>query len=47
MRALEVIELSTGESVGFAGIEEFLTRNPRNPAHVERWTSPTIVISRP
>ena len=81
---------TTGESVGFADIEEFLPRNsaptsffafawdgttmrraggrtrpvpnglyrielsvlkalgdPDNPAHVEHWTSPNIVINRP
>jgi len=87
---LEVIDLTTGLSAGFADLEEFLGRNsaptsffaipwngttvqqaggtaqpvpngayriemsvlkalgdPLNPADVERWTAPTIVISRP
>jgi len=87
---LEVFDLATGLSAGFADLEEFLGRNsaptsffaiswngttmqqaggtaqpvpngayriemsvlkalgdPLNPAHVERWTAPTIVISRP
>ena len=87
---LEVIDRTTGLSVGFADLEEFLGRNsaptsffaipwngttvqqaggtaqpvpngayriemsvlkalgdPLNPADVERWTAPTIVISRP
>jgi hypothetical protein len=87
---MEVFDLQTNQSVGFADIEQFLQRNttatsifafpwdgtvvkreggparaiqngsyrielsvlkalgdPNNPAHVERWTSPDIVIIRP
>jgi minor extracellular serine protease Vpr len=87
---MEVIDLATESSAGFADIEDFLGRNttptsffafqwdgttmrraggrtrpvpngrsrielsalkalgnPNNPAHVERWTSPEIIISRP
>jgi minor extracellular serine protease Vpr len=87
---MEVIDLATGLSAGFADLEEFLGRNsapttffaipwsgttvqrpggtaqpvpngayrlemsvlkalgnPYNPEHVERWTAPTVVISRP